>query len=243
MNDQLIRLNKYLASQGITSRRRADDLISRNKVSINGRPAKLGDKINPKLDTIRFGKKIIPPQSQSATHAFTYVMLNKPAGYLSTTSDDHSRPTVLNLVKTKERLYPVGRLDYQSTGLILLTNDGDLTQKITHPKFHLPKVYLATFLGKVPGQKISQLQEGVVLDDGKTAPAKVQHHSSQFNQTTLQITLYQGKKRQIRRMTSALHLYLTDLHRISIGPLKLGDLPSGESRYLTQKEIDQLKQA
>lgn len=235
---QTIRLNKYLASQGLCSRRQADLYIARSKARINNRPAKLGDKVDPDTDTVTLGKKIIPPKTSTQ---LVYLMLNKPAGYLSTTKDDRHRPTVLDLVDDAHRLFPVGRLDYQSSGLILLTNDGQLANRLTHPRFHLPKTYLVTLLGKVSMDKIQQLRKGIKLEDGITAPAKVDFFDKKLNQTTLKITLYQGKKRQIRRMMAALHLYLTDLHRLSIASLELGELPSGRFRYLTNKEVSLLK--
>ena len=233
-----IRLNKYLASQGIASRRKIDQMVSENKIFINNIPATLGQKIDPQKDDIKINHQTLhsrPPQ-------LTYLILNKPKGYLSTTADDRSRKTILHLVNSPLRLFPVGRLDYQSTGLILLTNDGPLTLKLTHPRYHLPKEYLATFLGKVSQDKLAQIRRGVRLDDGRTAPALVELFQSKSNQTTLKITLYQGKKRQIRRMSAALHLHLLELHRISLGPIKLGHLAPGQSRPLTSTEIRRLKQ-
>lgn len=233
-----IRLNKYLASRGIASRRKIDQMVSQNKIFINNMPATLGQKIDPQKDIIKLGHKIISFQPPK----LTYIILNKPKGYISTTRDDRSRPTVTSLVKSSVRLFPVGRLDIQSTGLILLTNDGPLTLKLTHPRYHLPKVYLATFLGDISLSKINNMRRGVDLDDGRTAPAQVEFHQSVGNHTTLKITLFEGKKRQIRRMSAALHLHLVFLHRISLGPIQIGNLELGQSRPLNQAEVNQLKQ-
>jgi len=233
-----IRLNKYLASQGVASRRKIDQMVSERRIFINNTPATLGQKVDPQKDIIKVGSKTIAFQPPK----LTYIILNKPKGYLSTTRDDRSRPTVTSLVKSPTRLFPVGRLDIQSTGLILLTNDGPLTLKLTHPRYHLPKVYLATFLGSVSPQKQANMSRGVQLDDGQTAPAQVEFHQSVGNHTILKITLFEGKKRQIRRMAAALHLHLIFLHRISLGPLEIGNLALGQHRPLTQTEINQLKQ-
>jgi pseudouridine synthase len=232
-----IRLNKYLASQGVASRRKIDQMVADRHIFINNSPATLGQKVDPQKDVIKVGHKIIPYQPPK----LTYIILNKPKGYLSTTRDDRSRPTVTSLVKSPTRLFPVGRLDIQSTGLILLTNDGPLTLKLTHPRYHLPKVYLATFLGEVSLSKIESMRHGVELDDGRTAPSEVEFFESKSNHTTLKITLFEGKKRQIRRMAAALHLHLVFLHRISLGPIEIGNLAIGQSRPLTQTEINQLK--
>lgn len=233
-----IRLNKYLASQGVASRRKIDQMVSENRILINNSPATLGQKIDPQKDIIKVGHKVISYQPPK----LTYIILNKPKGYLSTTRDDRSRPTVTSLVKSPTRLFPVGRLDIQSTGLILLTNDGPLTLKLTHPRYHLPKVYLAIFLGEVSLSKIENMRRGIELDDGRTAPSQVEFFESKSNHTTLKITLFEGKKRQIRRMAAALHLHLVFLHRISLGPIEIGNLALGQSRPLTQAEINQLKQ-
>lgn len=222
---------------GIDSRRKIDDMTMAHRITINGKTAVLGDKVNPDTDTVVVDKKIIPPHPQK----LVYYLLNKPKYILSSSSDDRGRDTVLNYVPKNPRVFAVGRLDYESTGLILLTNDGDLSLRITHPRYHLPKTYLLTFVGKITPDKIDQLRHGVILDDGKTAPADVEVLPSKFNQSQLTITLYQGKKRQIRRMASALHLHPVDLHRISIGPIKIDGLMSGTYRELTTAEIKMLQ--
>ncbi len=225
----LIRLNKYLASQGVASRRQIDEFISRGRVFVNKKPALLGQKINSEVDEVVVDKKIIKPQPQQ----FVYYLLNKPKFVLSTVRDDRGRDTVMNYVPSSPRVFPVGRLDYESTGLILLTNDGDLSLRLTHPRYHLPKTYLVTILGKVPDNKISEMNSDV---------AKARKIKFNFNQTVIEIILYTGKKRQIRLLCAALHLHLVDLHRIAIGPIEIGNLPFGKYRSLTTDEVLKLKQ-
>lgn len=222
---------------GVASRRKIDDLIIHKRIFINSELAELGDKVDPEVDTVVVDKKIIKPQPNQ----LVYYLLNKPKYVLSTSSDDRGRDTVINYVPKVPRVFPVGRLDYESTGLILLTNDGDLALRLTHPRYHLPKVYLLTCIGKVTPDKISKMQHGILLEEGKTAPAKVEVLPSKLNQNQLQITLFEGKKRQIRRMCAHLHLHVLDLHRISIGPINIGDLKPGQYRLLTREEIKSLK--
>lgn len=233
-----IRLNKYLAHLGVASRRAVDELITLGKISLNGKVVtQLGTKVIPDKDEIVVGNRKI----KNALEKLVYIILNKPKGVVSTSKDTFGNTTVLDLVKSSARLYPVGRLDQDSHGLILLTNDGDLTLKLTHPRFHIYKIYLVTILGFVPDSKVSLLRNGVLLDDGKTAPAKVTIVRQGPRQTVLEITLWEGRKRQIRRMCAELHLHLTDLQRIAIGPLTLGDLKIGKWRNLLDSEISALK--
>jgi len=216
---------------GIASRRKIDAMALQKRISINGELAEPGDKIDPDTDTIVVDKKIIPLR-QLADQELVYYLLNKPKYVLSTSSDDRGRDTVLNYVPKTPRVFPVGRLDYESTGLIILTNDGDLALRLTHPRYHLPKTYLVTVLGKVTPLTISQMN---------ATGAKTKKVSSQYNQTTLEIILFQGKKRQIRLMCSKLHLHVVDLRRISIGPINIGSLTSGKYRLPTPREISALK--
>jgi 23S rRNA pseudouridine2605 synthase len=232
----LIRLNKYLASMGVASRRKIDEFTVHGRITINRKTAVLGDKVDPEVDTVVVDKKIIKPSPQN----LVYYLLNKPKYVLSTTNDDRGRDTVLNYVPKTPRVFPVGRLDYESTGLILLTNDGDLSLRLTHLRYHLPKTYLVTIIGKITPEKFDQFRHGVLLEEGKTAPADIEVLPSKFNQGKLKVTLYQGKKRQIRRMCSVLHLHVVDLHRVSIGPLTIGDLASGKYRLLTPEEIKKI---
>ncbi len=232
----MIRLNKYLASIGIASRRQIDTLISQGKFSVNNSPAQLGQQIDPEKDLIKFGEKTINPQKTE----FEYIILNKPKGYLSTTRDTHTRKTILDLVKSKNRLYPIGRLDKDSEGLILLTNDGNLAYRLTHPKFHISKTYHVTVLGRVTDSQLSQLQAGIELEDGLTKPTKTRIISIGKRETVLEMILFEGKKRQIRRMCASLHLFVLKLERVAIGPIKLENLSLGKSRQLKPEEIKKL---
>lgn len=230
-----IRLNKYLASVGIASRRKVDELIEAGKVRVNSQKAQLGQQVEPERDEI-----VVSGRKIGKRENLVYIILNKPKGVTSTVSDEHAQKTVLDLVKVKERVFPVGRLDVLSEGLILLTNDGELAQKLTHPKFHVAKRYEVLISGSVSAGKLEKLRGGVVLDDGVTAPAdvKVLHKS---HNTLLEMVLYEGKKREIRRMTAAIFLHLLNLKRVAIGTVELEDLKSGEWRKLSPSEVEKLK--
>ena len=234
----LIRLNKYLANLGIASRRKIDEMIDYKQIMVNGKIVPQGIKIDPQKDKLTVNGR--PVQTKQS---LIYIILNKPKGIISTAIDTHNRQTVLDLVKFKERLYPVGRLDQDSQGLILLTNDGDLTYKLTHPKFHIPKTYHVSILGKVKQPDLFQLREGIELEDSKTAPADVKIIKQEPQKTILEMTLYEGKKRQIRRMAAALHLFITELKRVSMGSLKLENLEEGKYRTLTTVEVKNLQKA
>lgn len=223
----LIRLNKYLASLGVASRRKIDEFVVQKRILVNNELAELGDKVDPEVDRIQIDKRIIAPHPQK----LVYYALNKPPFVVSTSSDPQGRETVIDLVPSTPRVFPVGRLDYQSTGLILLTNDGNLALKLTHPKFHLPKVYLIQILGRVPLEKIKEMN----VNSTQAELVEVKN-----NQTTIKITLHEGKKRQIRLMCAGLHLHLMTLHRISIGPITIGNLPIGQYRDLTLEELRQI---
>ncbi|MFA5827761.1 MAG: pseudouridine synthase [Candidatus Shapirobacteria bacterium] len=233
-----MRINKYLSSIGVASRRAVDKLISENRVRINKNYARLGDQVDPQKDGIEVDNK---PVSKTNPF-FEYIILNKPEGVISSTVDTHDRQTVLDLVPNKSRLYPVGRLDYDSSGLILLTNDGDLALKLTHPRFHLPKTYHVTVTGLVDDRKINKLKKGVDLEDGKTLPCDISIITRHPGNTVLEIILYQGKKRQIRRMCESVSLKVWKLHRVAIGPITIGELKSGKYRHLKKDEISRLKQ-
>lgn len=216
-----MRLNKYLSSIGYCSRRQADQLITAGKIHINGRIAVLGDQVHP-----------IDPTSIKKY----YYLLHKPLGVVSTTSDPHGRPTVVDLIPSPVKLFPVGRLDINSTGLIILTNDGDFALKLTHPRYHLPKTYSVNIKGRLSPDKIHQLQTGVIIDGQITHSTKVK----QINPNTFEIVLFEGRKRQIRLMCSALHLHVISLIRTKIGPISLGDLKPGQYRPLTPVEVNLL---
>ncbi|NLM12662.1 MAG: rRNA pseudouridine synthase [Epulopiscium sp.] len=233
-----IRLQKYLADAGIASRRKAEEYILQGKVKVNGQiVTNLGTKVNPDRDIIFYNGKKVEIKKKKV-----YLMLNKPENYVTTVNDQFNRPTVIDLLHSvSERVYPVGRLDYNTSGLLLLTNDGDLTYKITHPKHHIDKIYLATVKG-IPGEaSLNKLRRGVVIDDYKTAPAKAKIISTSSNSAILQITIHEGRNRQVRKMCEAIGHPVMSLKRIAIGDISLGDLPVGKFRSLTQKEIDYLK--
>lgn len=232
----MIRLNKYLSQQGLASRRQADTLISEGKVLVNDQPAKLGTTIDPDKDTVKFLGKVV---ASNKPELETYLVY-KPLGYVSTTSDPQGRPTVTSLVKSSTRLYPIGRLDQDSEGLILLTNDGDLAYRLTHPKHHVPKTYHALVTGNVTPAKLNRLRRGVMLKDGRTAPAQIEMIRPQGNKSLLSITIFEGRNRQIRRMFSTQKLEVEKLKRVAIGELELGDLKPGNSKKLDTKDLSSL---
>ena len=233
-----IRLQKYFTDCGIMSRRAAEEQIKLGKVKINGRVAVIGDTVDPDLDLIEFGGKIIVPQIEEKI----CVMLNKPRGYVTTMSDEKGRKNVSLLVKDLGiRVYPVGRLDMDSDGLLLMTNDGELANSLTHPKHEIPKIYHVTVKGKVSPQAINILSSEMVLDGYKIMPVEVKILRADSNTTVLCMTLYEGRNRQIRKMCDAANLKITRLSRVAIGELRIGALPSGKWRKLNPKELSYLR--
>lgn len=233
------RLQKYLSECGVASRRKSEELIKRGLVTVNGATIKdMGVKIDPKTDEIKCGgKKIIK------NNKMVYVMLNKPEGYITTTSEQFKRPMVMDLLKDiKERIYPVGRLDYASSGLLLLTNDGDLSYNMTHPGHKVDKEYLVTVKGIPDEEEIRRLRSGIVIDGRMTSNAAVNIMKSAKGFAVLKFIIHEGRNRQIRKMCSAVGHEVTDLKRTAIGKLKLRSLKEGEWRYLTHDEIEYLKQ-
>jgi 23S rRNA pseudouridine2605 synthase len=230
-----VRLAKYLAHAGVASRRASEAIIADGRVTVDGRritdPARDVDDANAvKVD----GKRV------KTTQRRVVYLVHKPAGYVSTAKDPQDRRTVTALVPSRERLYPVGRLDYDTTGLILLTNDGELANRLTHPRYGVPRTYLARVEGgSVPEHKLRLLREGVELDDGPSAPAKVR----QVERGVLELTIKEGRKHQVRRMCEAIGHPVTELTRIAFGPLRLTDLAPGQHRRLTQAEIERLRQS
>jgi len=233
------RIQKIISAAGVTSRRAAEQLISEGRVRVNGQVVtELGTKADAAKDHIKVDGKLINPRQP-----LTYVMLNKPAGFVTTMADPEGRPTVLNLLKgLKIRVYPVGRLDYNTEGLLLLTNDGDFAHLITHPKHELPKTYRAKVKGVLEDRQISDLENGIYLDDGRTAPAKLKKLSKEEANSWLEITIHEGRKRQVRRMFDRVGHSVIKLKRIRTGNLMLGDLPEGAFRYLTPAEVNALKE-
>lgn len=230
----LVRINKYLADSAVGSRRKSDDLINSGLVRINGKIAMTGQKINPETDDVEVSGKIVTPIKD-----LIYLVLNKPVGYITTSYDEHGRKIVLDLLPNNlkdKRVYPVGRLDYDSRGLLLLTNDGKLTYKITHPKHHIKKEYLVKVRGKLSGETIKSLNNAVDINGEKINTASVSIVSDDY----LRFVLYEGKNRQIRKMCDSVGLEVLDLQRIRIGNIKLDNLPEGKYRFLSQTEIDSL---
>lgn len=232
-----MRINKYLASIGVASRRKVDELVGEGRVKINGKTANLGDQVDPQKDVVEVdGEKV------GEKEKLVYIALNKPEGYTSTAAHIKGEKSVLELVQSSVRLYPVGRLDKDSTGLILLTNDGELALKLTHPKFHIPKTYEVKVLGNVSKTHLEMMEKGIKLEEGTTKPAKVQIKTQSLpHHSILEITLYEGKKRQIRRMLATLHLHVLELKRTSVGPVKIGNLGVGKYRSLDSNELTSLK--
>lgn len=221
-----------MAESGVGSRRQNEQDIRNGLVTVNGRRAELGEFIDPQKDEIKLQGKIL-----KLNHNLVYIALNKPVGVISSVRDEHGRKTVLDLVKVKQRIYPVGRLDYNSSGLILLTNDGDLVLKLTHPRYHLPKKYFVEVKPNLQQNHIDAMKKGMRIEGQNTLPAEV----VRLGKNKFQITLYQGLKRQIREMCGLLGLLVTTIHRTDIGPLNIGDLKTGAYRFLNNKEIALLK--
>lgn len=244
-NTKLIRLNKYIAQSGIASRRGADDLVFSGKVSVNGKLADSpGYKVDPTTDIVKVNNKPIKPQS---TTQAIILMINKPIEVVTTASDPQGRTTVLDLLPEKYqkmRPFPVGRLDYFSEGLLLLTTDGELCYRLTHPKYHLPKIYRVIVRGKVPDTVLKTMRSGMTLEDGeKLAPVQIDLKKYTNGKQVMDMTLIQGVNRQIRRMCAESGLTILKLRRIKQGPLNIGNLKSGKWRELSDKEASALKKA
>jgi 23S rRNA pseudouridine2605 synthase len=228
-----MRLAKYLAHAGVASRRASEAIIADGRVSVDGEPVTdpARDVDDSHAVTVD-GKRV-----QAEGHAKLVYLLNKPVGVVSTARDTHGRDTVVSLVPSRERLYPVGRLDADTTGLILLTNDGDLAHRLTHPSFEVPRTYRARVAHPpVKETALSALRAGIELEDGPTAPAKVRRVTAD----TLELTIHEGRKRQVKRMCEAVGHPVKELRRIAFGPLRLGGLEPGEHRPLTPAEIERL---
>lgn len=236
---EIVRLQKYIAMSGIASRRAAEEIILDGRVDVNDKKVtKLGTKVEIGADIVMVDKKIIKPENKNY-----YIMLNKPVGYVCTVSDQFQRPTVIDLVKEEinARVFPVGRLDYDTSGLLLLTNDGDFTYKVSHPKFRINKTYIATIKGGITPGGLAMLRGGVVIDDNfKTSPADVTMLSCEKGYTVIKISIHEGKNRQVRKMFETIGSKVEELKRVSIGTVELGNLPEGRWRYLTSHEINYL---
>lgn len=231
-----VRLQKFLAESGVASRRKSEELIEQGKVKVNGRLAMIGDKVDPKKDTITVsGKKIVK------TKTFTYVVLHKPRGFITTMNDEMDRKCVAELIKdVPGRVYPVGRLDRDSEGMLLFTNDGAFANAMTHPTKHVPKTYRVTVRPSITEDQITALTQGVIIDDRKTAPAEVRVVTKEEGRVVLEIILYEGRNRQIRKMCEEVGLEVARLKRTAIGSIKLGMLKQGAWRNLTEDEVRKL---
>ena len=231
-----MRLAKFLAHAGVASRRAAEDIVRAGRVTVSGEVVR-----DPARDVDETSGVAVDGRAIGGAEDRLVLILNKPAGVVSTARDTHGRRTVLDLVEVRgARLYPVGRLDADTTGLILLTNDGELANALTHPRFEVPKTYLARVSGGTVGEKaLRALREGVELEDGRTSPAKVR----QVDPGVLEITIHEGRKRQVKRMVEAVGRRVVELRRVRFGPLTLGDLQPGRSRRLNAAEVERLRKA
>ena len=235
-----IRLQKYIADMGIMSRRAAEEEIKNGNVSVNGHVAALGTKVDPRNDVVSYRGKRIKYEKKE----YTYIMMNKPRGYLCSTTDDRGRKCVTDLLDgVSSRVYPVGRLDLVSEGILLLTDDGELKNRLTHPKHTIGKVYRVKVAGKVSDEQMEILTSPLVIDDYKIQPVSVSISSEDDSGTVLKMTLFEGRNRQIRKMCEIAGLTVKRLSRVSIGNLKLDGLPVGKWRYLEDFEVDYLYKA
>ncbi len=235
-----LRLQKFLADAGLMSRRAAEEEIKRGNVSVNGHVAELGAKINPAKDVVSYKNKRVVYEKRE----YTYIMMNKPRGYLSSTSDDRGRKCVTDLLTGVDaRVYPVGRLDLISEGMLLLTDDGELKNRLTHPSYSLPKVYRVKVGGEVSESQYDILTSPLEIDGYEIKPVAVSVGEHDESGTVLKMTLTEGRNRQIRKMCEAANLTVKRLSRVSIGNLKLNNLPVGKWRYLTLEEVEYLYKA
>lgn len=232
-----IKLQKYFSDCGILSRRAAEEEIKQGKVTVNGERAFLGMRISPDVDVVVYKGARVLAQSEEKL----YILLNKPRGIVTTLSDEKGRPTVLSLISgLGARVYPVGRLDIDSDGLLLLTNDGALTNKLTHPRHKIPKIYNVTVKGEVTEGALTLLSSPLVIDGYKIQPVEVEIIKKEPSQTILKMTLYEGRNRQIRKMCALADLKITRLTRVALGNIALGSLEVGKWRFLTESETDYL---
>lgn len=237
------RLQKVLAAAGVASRRAAEELILQGRVTVDGRTARLGDKADPSTQEIRVDGQPLPRQTGRV-----YIMMNKPAGFACTLSDPHAERTVVSLLKgVRERVYPVGRLDVDTTGLLLLTNDGEFAYRLTHPKFKVRKTYTAKVIGVPSDSALAKLTQGVMLDDGPASAVSARVLSAHpfgmprgRGHASLELVIAEGRKRQVRRMLQALGHPAIHLTRTAFGTLRLGSLKPGKWRYLTHNEVEGL---
>lgn len=234
-----IRLQKYMADCGIASRRKCEELIEEGNVTVNGvLITELGTKVVPDKDEVCFKGKAIKPSERKV-----YILLNKPIGYVTTVSDQFNRDTVLDLVKVKERIVPVGRLDMYTSGALILTNDGEFVNIVTHPSHEIEKTYTVTIIGIVTKEDVKKLEDGVIIDENyktKSAKVKILKTDKELNRSRLEIKIHEGKNRQVRKMCEAIGKKVVALHRTKIGNVQVKDLKIGTWRYLTDIEVKSL---
>ena len=234
-----IRLQKLISENGYCSRRKAEELISQGKVQVNGRPVKIGDKCTVRDSVTIDGERLEIKRKKD----YRYIMLNKPRGYVTTVSDELDRKCVMDLLDIEERVYPVGRLDRNSEGLLLLTNDGNFANSIMHPSKHVSKTYRVTVRPEITDEQLVMLSEGIVIDSKKTMPATVNVLAKENGRAVMQIVIKEGRNRQVRRMCEAVGLEVARLRRTGVGPIKLGMLKPGTYRDLTTEELKALRNA
>ena len=239
-----IRLSKFFTDCGVMSRRAAEEEIKKGRVTVNGHVAELGEKIDPEVDEVIYCGKRIKLNAEKKI----CIMLNKPRGIVCTANDEKGRDNVTDLCRDVKdasgkriRLYPIGRLDMDSDGLLLMTNDGELANKLTHPRHSVPKIYHVTIKGNFSGEELSILGESIELDGRATMPVRVQKIGGENGNTIARFELFEGRNRQIRRMCEAHNVRILQLTRVAIGKIKLGDLETGKWRYLDEKEVHYLK--
>lgn len=225
----MIRLNKFLSMCGVCSRRKADELILNKKILVNGKNvSQLGMLIDEKKDEVKYEGKVLKVQERKI-----YIMLNKPAGYITTSKEQFGRPSVLDLITEKERVFPVGRLDMDTEGLLILTNDGEFANNLMHPSKKIEKTYTAKVLGNITEDKINKLKNGVKVEDYITAPAKVR----MLSKNSLEIIIHEGKNREVKKMCKAVGLKVEKLRRTKIGSLELGNLEIGKYTLISEEKI------
>ena len=232
-----LRLNKFLSGSGVASRRKCDEIIASGKVTVNGKVVtEVGSQINEKKDKVMVeGKAVCLPSS------FVYIKLNKPKGYACTASDEKGRKTIYDLVDCEERLFSIGRLDYNTEGLIILTNDGDFANKVSHPRYDVEKEYRVTIEGKIKESELAVLRKGVVVDGQKMPSAKVKLLSQDENVSKISVVINEGQNRQVRRMFEAIGRDIKLLKRVRIGSVHLGNLYRGKTKPMTADEVESFK--
>ncbi len=236
-----IRLQKFISTAGIMSRRAAEKEIEAGRIKVNGQPAELGQKIIPGKDRVTYKGQAVEIKQNDRK---VYIMLNKPRGYVTTLSDDKSRKCVGELVdNVGTRVYPIGRLDMDSEGLLLFTNDGDLANKLMHPRHRIPKIYHVKVKGEITPEQLKALGKPMIIDDYEILPVACDIVTRKDNYTVIRMELYEGRNRQIRKMCEQTELEITKLQRVAIGNIKLGDLPLGKWHHLAKSQVEYLKKA